>query len=357
MRYVDAEVSYWHSALLRSDGQLLVFGDNSNGQLNVPALPAGLQYTGVALSSSHTVALRSDGQAVAFGGMWGGQNIPPLPPGQTYTQVDAAYTQTLLLRSDGAIVHMGDTLTGQANVPALPPGIVYTDLASSQFYNAALRSDGSAVAWGSTSSTNWATHPPLPSGVYYVEADGGGYHTILRRSDGEVDVLGYIANQVMGVPPPLDPGTSYVEVSANAHNISAARVGPTSTYVGFAAGCAGTMPATRLVPSDTPRIDATLRVRLFDLPQDVAFMVMGFQRQSPASLLPVGMPGCFQHVAVDAFLLLQGQDHQAVWELPVPNWIGLVGVHFYNQALVLDQTANWPGAVVSDAAEGVIGHW
>ncbi|HEX5095889.1 MAG TPA: hypothetical protein VFX21_07750 [Acidimicrobiia bacterium] len=48
---------------------------------------------------------------------------------------------------------------------------------------------------------------------------------------------------------------------------------------------------------------------------------------------------------------------QAVWELPIPEVAVLVGVHFYNQALVLDPGANPFGAVVSDAAEGVVGHW
>jgi hypothetical protein len=36
----------------------------------------------------------------------------------------------------------------------------------------------------------------------------------------------------------------------------------------------------------------------------------------------------------------------------------LVGLRFANQAVVLDpQAGNAAGAVVSDAAEGVIGHW
>ena len=46
--------------------------------------------------------------------------------------------------------------------------------------------------------------------------------------------------------PPLVAGTSYVELSANYSNASA-RVGPTSTYVSFGAGCAWGNPLGAVV--------------------------------------------------------------------------------------------------------------
>ncbi len=69
-------------------------------------------------------------------------------------------------------------------------------------------------------------------------------------------------------------------------------------------------------------------------------------------------PGRDLHVNPAAYALLVGQDQQAVWNLPIPDDPQFVGVHFFGQALVLDPAAgNGFGAVVSDAAEGVIGHW
>ena len=50
-----------------------------------------------------------------------------------------------------------------------------------------------------------------------------------------------------------------------------------------------------------------------------------------------------------------GSGGNAAWELPIPNQIGLVGLHFYNQALVFDPGTNALGAVISDAAEAVVG--
>ncbi|MCA8953154.1 MAG: hypothetical protein KDE27_26820 [Planctomycetes bacterium] len=51
-----------------------------------------------------------------------------------------------------------------------------------------------------------------------------------------------------------------------------------------------------------------------------------------------------------------GQGGNARFELIVPNLLGLVGRHSYNQAIGFDPAANnAAGVVVSDAAEAVIG--
>lgn len=357
LRYLRAHACYSHSAALRSDGQVVAWGDNSGGQCTVPPLPTGTSYIDLAIGIGHTVALRSDGQALAFGyNTYSQCNIPPPPPGLGYVAVDAGEVSTLLLRSDGAIV-----LAGYAQTPpALPPGVTYVDVAVSACL-AALRSDGVVVTWGGASGTGsfWVPVPPLPFGVYYVEAEGGGGPIVLRRSDGQVVVCGYVGGYLsyLTMVPPLDPGTSFVQVSASLGNIGA-RVGPTCTYASFASGCAGSLPATRLVPRDTPRIGKTHQVTLFDLPMNTAIMVMGWQRfPAPIALDFLGMPGCAIHTSLDGTALLAGQGGQVKWFLPIPNQPSLVGLHFYNQALVFDPGANPFGAVFSDAAEGVIGHW
>ena len=55
----------WHSVALRANGTVVVWGDNSLGQTNVPA---GLSnVTAVAAGGSHTLALKADGTVVAWG--------------------------------------------------------------------------------------------------------------------------------------------------------------------------------------------------------------------------------------------------------------------------------------------------
>ena len=112
------------------------------------------------------------------------------------------------------------------------------------------------------------------------------------------------------------------------------------------------------MPRDTPRIGKALEVTFFDLPQSLAVLAFGWQRITPLSLGFLGMPGCDLQITLDATAPLVGQNGQAKWFLPIPDDPQFVGVHFFNQALVLDPAAgNGFGAVVSDAAEAVIGHW
>lgn len=359
IKYTAARTYWVHSAAIRSDGQLVAWGDNADGECTVPPLPSGTRYVRMALGDLHTVALRSDGDAVAFGwNIYGQCNIPQLPTGTSYIDVDAGDYTTLLLRSDGVIVQ-GGLITGTP--PPLPPGVVVVDIAGFRFA-ATLRSDGLVDLWGTLSGGGyWVPPPPLPFGVYYVEVEVGRQPVVLRRSDGEVVVCGSVGPpyyDYMARVPALEPGTSYVQVSASEQCIGA-RVGPTSTYISFAPGCAGSRPATRLVPRDTPRIGKPLQVTLFDLPVGIAMVAMSFQQlPAPLDLTFLSMPGCQWHVPLDAIGLLSGQNNQAKFILPIPDIASLVGLHFFHQALVLDPSASSSlGAVVSDAAEGVVGNW
>ena len=90
----------------------------------MPALPPGLTYVEVAAGTYHTVARLSDGSVVAWGSNVDGEcNVPALPPGLTYVGVAA-----------GAELHVGaaerrlgrrcgaQRPNGQCNVPAVPGG-------------------------------------------------------------------------------------------------------------------------------------------------------------------------------------------------------------------------------------------
>jgi hypothetical protein len=355
LRYQKVLAHQDGSLALRSDGQILTFGSNPGGMWTAPPLPAGVTYTDVAGKIGHFVALRSDGTAVAFGANTMGQcNLPALPPGITYTQASAHYFGSLLLRSDGVIVHAGDTSYGQHLIPACPPGVHYTTLSRAFSRALATRSDGAPVVWGG----NPVMPPPQPWGTYFVQAIGGDNHGWFRRSDGEVF---FVAQTLLLTypryrPPALDPGSSYLDVDAFL-DTAIARVGPTTIYVGHIPGCAGSRPTSRLVPNETPRIGQTLRVRLFDLPVNIAVMALGWQATTPLDLGALGMPGCQLGITIDGVVALAGNNHQAVWSLPIPDQPALVGTHFYNQALVLDPAAgNSFGAVLSDAMRGVVGY-
>ena len=152
-----------HTVLLRSDGQAVTCGWNSDGQCNIPPLDEGLSYSQVSAGGSHTVLLRTDGQAVACGyNSYGQGNIPPLDEGLLYSQVSAGNSHTVLLRSDGQGVACGSNYYGQCSIPPLHEGISYSQVSAGNSHTVLLRSDGQAVACGDNfqgQCNNVAYHP------------------------------------------------------------------------------------------------------------------------------------------------------------------------------------------------------
>jgi len=355
VRYVRGGAGGVSSLALRSDGQIVGWGYNGFGALNIPPLPPGKTYVDMSVELGHSVLLRSDGNAFGFGVNSAGQcSIPSLPVGITYAKAAVNDSRTLLLRSDGTLANCGLPYFG--TMPNPPAGTRFVDIAAAWLFAVALASDNSVVVWGSQGGNGWVALQPLPQGISYVEIYGGYWQAIFRRSDGLIDVMG--VDTALGTHVPVaDLGTSCVQVSGVGVSF-AARMGPTCTYVGIASGCAGSLPAARLIPRDTPRIGRTHEVRVWNVPGSAVLMGMGFVLPPVATPLgPVGMPGCNLRIQVDAVALLTGQQNEANFALPIPDLPQLVGVRFYQQALVLDPAAgNALGAVISEAAEGVIGY-
>ena len=340
---------FWLS--LGSDGLARAWGSNYWGQLVVPPLPAGVVYTKVAAGSQSAAALRSNGTAVAWGlNSFGQIAIPALPPGQSYTDLAVGLHNVLLARSDGSLVISGLTTTGAAVLPSLPAGRRAIAVACGFTIAAALLDDGSIVSWGGYAPVV----PPLPPGLSYVEVDCGLDHAIARRSDGVVVTWG-LAAQATTVPTP-GPGRSFLRIAA-AMEGSSGLIGTASHYVPIGPGCAGSRPAARLVPRDTPLLGRTLPIAVTNLPIDVAFVAFGWSATpGPISLAGVGMPGCAIHTSIDTLVGLLGSGGEALLQIPVPMQPSLRGVQFFNQAVVLDPAAgnSW-NAVVSEAMAGQVG--
>ena len=129
-----------HSLLLMSAGEVLAFGNNGNGQCQVPSLAphpkpydgTQLAYTQVDAGGAHSLLLRSDGKVEAFGWNSSGQcEIPDIEEGMEYTKVAAGGAHSLLLKKDGTVTACGMNSDGRCDIPALPPGLRYTHVAAS----------------------------------------------------------------------------------------------------------------------------------------------------------------------------------------------------------------------------------
>jgi hypothetical protein len=230
----------------------------------------------------------------------------------------------------------------------------YVELAAGFENSSARRSDGVLVAWGF-----FAGVATPPFGHAYVEVAAGFGHVIARRSDGVVVAWFRNFEGQCNVPSP-PAGLGYLDVAAKEHR-TAVVLGPVSSYVGFGSGCAGSMPVTRLVPGDTPRIGELLTVLINNLPADAAFVITGFSNTSsvlgplPLDLTNLGMPGCSLRTSAESTLLVLGGGNRAGMELLLPFAGSLIGLRFFQQAAVLDAPANAAGIVASDAIEAIVG--
>jgi alpha-tubulin suppressor-like RCC1 family protein len=170
--------SYGHVLVVKSDGTVSATGDNSEGQINVPAGLSGV--VAVAAGSGSSMALKSDGTVVEWGASWMGR----APTGLTGVVAIARGTDhALALKSNGTVVAWGHNAQGQTNVPAGLANVVGITASGSTSY--ALKSDGTVVAWGG--------QPTIPnglSGIIAINASSIG-GVVALKADGTVVAWGF----------------------------------------------------------------------------------------------------------------------------------------------------------------------
>lgn len=110
-----------HSLVLKSDGSLGAWGNNTYGSCDVPW---GYDYVDVAAGQHVSIALKSNGTVVS----WGGDPNPDPdmvfdtdpPPQFRYVAIAAEDTEFLAITTEGRLIAWGQNKNNQRNVP---PGI------------------------------------------------------------------------------------------------------------------------------------------------------------------------------------------------------------------------------------------
>ncbi len=205
-----------HSLSLKSNGTVVAWGWNSEGQTDVPSdLTGAVQ---VSAGNTYSMALKSDGKLVGWGSnsFYKRTGVPdsldplvsPVDRITNATAVAAGGMQTVVLRADGTVAVLGSAAdTSAVNVPAGLTGV--TAVASGWAYAVALKSDGTVVAWGDSDYVA-TTVPSGLSGVVAVAA--GSDHTLALKADGTVVAWGRNTRGQSTVPSGL---TGVVAIAAS----------------------------------------------------------------------------------------------------------------------------------------------
>jgi hypothetical protein len=171
-----------HCLGLRSDGEILAWGNNSKGACNVPT---GLsRVSAIAAGGGFSLALRQDGALIAWGDNGRGQtNVPPALGGAV--AIAAGAMHSLAVTSIGTVVAWGSNDAGQCNVPAGLASVVAVTAGGS--HSMALQSDGTVVCWGGNGSGQREVPAEL-SDVLSIAA--GRSHSVALRRAGSVVAWG-----------------------------------------------------------------------------------------------------------------------------------------------------------------------
>lgn len=217
---------HYHSLALRSNGTVLGWGNNTFGQTNIP--PGLSNVVAIAAGYYHNLALKSDGTVVAWGDDTLGQR--PVPVGlSNVVAISGGYAHSLALKGDGTVAAWGLNDFGEATVPANLSNVVA--IAAGNYHSLALRSDGTVVAWGNPGNSQMV----IPAGLSNVVAIAEGHAVCLAlKSDGTVAAWGNNFGGQLALPAAL---TNVVAIAAGYTHCLALR--SDGTIVAWGSGSSG----------------------------------------------------------------------------------------------------------------------
>lgn len=218
-----------HSAAVKRDGTVCVWGNNSAGQLgdgsglSLRTSPYCLAITGVAAIAAggqHTIALKTDGSATGSVWVWGSNQWGQLGDGtqtnrttplrvlDAATAVAAGLEHSLALLPDGTVRGWGRNTEAElgdgTQVNALRP-VTMANLeevvqisAGRRFSQATTREPSVWTSGEALGSTLVLPYRIAGAGTTVIGSDAGGYHGVAARRDGSVWTWGPNSNGQLG---------------------------------------------------------------------------------------------------------------------------------------------------------------
>ncbi len=245
----------YHSLALKTDGGVLAWGYDNFGQATVP-VAAQSEVTAIAAGAQFNLALKKNGAVLAWGANASGQSTVPLAAQSGVVAIAAGNNHALALKTNGAVVGWGDNAFGQLNMPAL--GLPAVAVGAGSGYSAALLSDGSVVVWGN----NLAGVLPVPAAARQgvIALSAGPEHLLALKADGSLVTWG---NTPGSAPSPLSllrpaPG------GGDTYRVTLSRALPSAALSQLAAGdlplSPSFVPETTRYTLDAPVTHRALRL-------------------------------------------------------------------------------------------------
>jgi len=130
----------------KANGTVVVWGDNSCGQTNVPATATNV--VTVAAGDFHCLALKADGTVMVWGDNSYGQTNVPATATNVVT-IAAGTDSCLAVRADGSVIAWGANNWGELNISGSATNVVA--VAGAWYHCVAAKADGTVVGWGDNS--------------------------------------------------------------------------------------------------------------------------------------------------------------------------------------------------------------
>ncbi len=223
---------FLHSLVLKNDGTVWGWGDNSAGELGITGFPNGqpkpVQVAGIsdvvaiAAGYNYSLAIKSDGTVWAWGSQADGELGNGVSSGNALTTptqiaalsgvvaIAAGYdNHSLALKSDGTVWAWGSNGNGalgnganmDSSVPIQVSGLTgMVAIAAGYEFSLALKSDGTVWSWGQNGfgalGTGTTAPPqihllPVQAAISGVVAISAGTHSLALKNDGTVWAWGY----------------------------------------------------------------------------------------------------------------------------------------------------------------------